>query len=347
MTANKKKSKKKPVLIVLAVIAVIALAIGLWGYFKVSKTPGGDEDIRIYLFGDTDDDNLAERLKEYLPEEYVSSVMTAYNLLGGMDEGKHPVGSYVVSSDMPAYKLANIIRHHRQTPVKLKINYARTFGDVASQVDRQLMMDSVSFYQTADSIFSAKGYKRPQYSALVIPDTHEFYWTASPVEVVDRLYDSYENFWNGQRKEKAAKLNLSPVEISTLASIVESETAKSDEKPLVARLYLNRLKKGMKLQADPTVIFGIGDFTIRRVTGSHLRTPSPYNTYLNTGLPPGPIKVPSKEGLDAVLDAPAHDYIFMCAKEDFSGYHNFADNIKDHNENGRRYRAELNRRGIK
>lgn len=156
-----------------------------------------------------------------------------------------------------------------------------------------------------------------------------------------------DRFWTDDRREKARKLGLTPVEVATLASIVEEESAKPDEYPAIARLYMNRLKKGMLLQADPTVKYATGNFALRRITGEHLRTPSPYNTYLHPGLPPGPLRTPSKSTIDRVLSAPAHTYLYMCAKEDFSGYHNFASDYATHTANARRYQKELNRRGIK
>ena len=159
--------------------------------------------------------------------------------------------------------------------------------------------------------------------------------------------DYRNRFWDKSRRSKAARLGLTPAEVATIASIVEEETAKTDEKPKVARLYLNRLQKGIKLQADPTVKFASGDFSLRRITGKHLAIESPYNTYKISGLPPGPIRVPASSTLDAVLNAPNHNYIYMCAKEDFSGYHNFASDYATHQANARRYQAELNRRGIR
>ncbi len=165
--------------------------------------------------------------------------------------------------------------------------------------------------------------------------------------MVRRLLDYRNRFWSKERRSKAASLGLTPSQVATIASIVEEETAKADEKPKVARLYLNRLKKGIKLQADPTVKFATGDFTLRRITGKHLAIESPYNTYKVNGLPPGPIRIPAAATIDAVLNAPKHDYIYMCAKEDFSGYHNFASDYATHMANARRYQAELNRRGIR
>ncbi|MDE5595777.1 MAG: endolytic transglycosylase MltG, partial [Muribaculaceae bacterium] len=165
--------------------------------------------------------------------------------------------------------------------------------------------------------------------------------------LVKRLSDIRDKFWNEERRAKAASMGINPVGIATVASIVEEETAKKDERPKVARLYLNRLKRGMLLQADPTVKFAIGDFGLRRIYNTHLTVDSPYNTYKYKGLPPGPIRIPERSTLEAVLDAPAHNYIYMCAKEDFSGYHNFATDIAEHNRNAARYHRALSQRNIR
>ncbi len=164
---------------------------------------------------------------------------------------------------------------------------------------------------------------------------------------MEKLVGIRDNFWTKERLDKAAKLGLTPVEVATIASIVEEESNKKDERPMIARLYINRVKQGMKLQADPTVKFATGNFALRRITGKHLRTDSPYNTYKNVGLPPGPIRVPNAATLDAVLNAPEHNYIYMCAKEDFSGRHNFAADYATHRKNAKKYQAALNRRGIR
>lgn len=180
-----------------------------------------------------------------------------------------------------------------------------------------------------------------------MPDTYEFYWNATPNKIIKRLVEYREKFWTDKRKAQAASLGLSPIEATILASIVEEETNKADEKPIVARLYMNRLKKGMLLQADPTVKYAVGNFGLKRILQQHLNIESPYNTYKHPGLPPGPIRIPSGNTIDAVLNAPSNDYIYMCAKEDFSGYHNFTSSYSEHLNNARRYQAVLNKRNIK
>ena len=217
---------------------------------------------------------------------------------------------------------------------------------LSERIASQLQCTPDEFMRACEEVLPDSGFSRQNFPAAFIPDSYEFYWSATPANVVRRLLDYRNRFWNKERRAKAKELNLTPAQVATVASIVEEETAKADEKPKVARLYLNRLKKGIKLQADPTVKFASGDFSLRRITGKYLAIESPYNTYKVNGLPPGPIRIPAGSTIDAVLNAPQHDYIYMCAKEDFSGYHNFASDYSTHMANARRYQAELNRRGI-
>ncbi|RQP16561.1 MAG: endolytic transglycosylase MltG, partial [Parapedobacter sp.] len=198
-----------------------------------------------------------------------------------------------------------------------------------------------------DSLASSYGFDTENFFGMFIPNTYEFYWNTSTDAFAKRMHEEYKKFWNDERKEKAAALKLTPQQVSVLASIVKGEALHTDEMPTIAGLYLNRLNKGMLLQADPTVIFANNDFTIRRVLYRHLRMDSPYNTYLYRGLPPGPIMMPSIASIDAVLNYRQHDYLYMCAKEDFSGYHNFAVTQAEHNVNARKFQQALNERNIK
>jgi UPF0755 protein len=202
------------------------------------------------------------------------------------------------------------------------------------------LLDSTDFV-------SKYGFTTDNVYAVFIPNTYDIYWNTSPEKFFKRMYANYQAFWTADRKQRAAEINLSPIQVSILASIVDAEALHDDEMPTIAGLYLNRLKKGMKLESDPTVIFALQDFTIRRVLNRYLSYNSPYNTYLHTGLPPGPVMMPSVNALDAVLDYRKSDYIYMCAKEDFSGYHNFATNMADHQANARKFQQALNERHIK
>ena len=219
---------------------------------------------------------------------------------------------------------------------------------LAARVARQLMIDSVTLatHLNNPDTWKSLGYTRETFPALFIPDTYEVYWETSAQSFVDRMAKVNHDFWNGKRTNKAKQIGLTPIEVVTLASIVDSETANNAEKSRIAGLYINRLNRGMLLQSDPTVIYAVGDFSIRRVLNIHLQTQSPYNTYIVHGLPPGPIRIPSIAGIDAVLNYERHNYIYMCAKEDFSGTHNFATTYAEHMQNARKYINALTKRNI-
>ena len=190
------------------------------------------------------------------------------------------------------------------------------------------------------------GFSKEQFAYMFLPDTYQFYWTTSVDDFLTRMKREYDKFWTEDRIKKAEKMGLTPNEVSIIASIAEEETNNVKERGVVGRLYINRVQKNMPLQADPTVKFALQDFSLRRIKSEHLKVNSPYNTYKNTGLPPGPIRIPNKTTIDSILDSEPHDFIYMCAKEDFSGLHNFATNYKEHQQNATKYRNALNRRKI-
>ena len=258
-------------------------------------------------------------------------------------------GRYKIDRALNNNDLVNLLRSGEQTPITVTFHNLRTKEALAGKVASQIEADSVAILEyITDILFLQKlDLDDDNVACLFLPNTYEFYWNTSAEEFVNRMLKEYSVFWNSSRKEKAENINLNFYEISILASIVEKEQSiKVDERPDIAGLYLNRLKKGMKLQSDPTIIFAIGDFSIRRVLTKDLKTQSPYNTYLNKGLPPGPICIPSINAIDAVLNASENDYIFMCAREDFSGYHNFARTSREHNRNAKKYRRALNKQKI-
>lgn len=312
-------------------------------YSYASKPYSGDK-VRIYVNASEGEAALRDSLVTGLGEDYGGRVFALWRKMS--DAGSLKSGSYVVEPGEKAWRLASRIKKQRQNPVKVKFNNLRTYGQLMARLDSQLLADSASLAAATDSVLRASGVATENYVAHFLPDTYEFYWTDSAPDVVTKIVSNYSRFWNDDRKEKAAVLGLTPEQVSTLASIVEEETCKADERPLVARLYLNRLATGMKLQADPTVKYSVGDFSLRRILNKHLQVNSPYNTYIYKGLPPGPIRLPEASTLDAVLDAPHHSYIYMCAKEDFSGYHNFATDYAAHKANARKYQAALDRKGI-
>ena len=224
----------------------------------------------------------------------------------------------------------------------------RTVQDLAGRISQQLMLDSVTLLSALkdEKKVESLGFDTNTVVAMFIPNTYEVYWNTSLDNLLTRMKKEYNTFWNESRKAKAKNIGLSPVEVSTLASIVEEEATYSDEYPIVAGLYLNRLKRGQRLQADPTVKFAVGDFSLRRILFVHLDVESPYNTYRNDGLPPGPIRIPSIKGIDATLSPADHKYLFMCAKDDLSGRHNFATTHAEHMRNAARYQRALNEKKI-
>ena len=236
-----------------------------------------------------------------------------------------------------------------QTPVKLTVGSVRTLDRLARNVSEQLMLDSIGIASLlADTAYVRQlGYSLQTLPALFIPNTYEVYCNMDANQFVQRMLKENKTFWTEQRLKKAEAIGLTPVQVATLASIVEEETVVNEEKPMVAGLYINRLKKGMLLQADPTVKFSLKEFGLRRILFKHLEVDSPYNTYKYAGLPPGPIRIPSIAGIESVLNYAHHNYLYMCAKEDFSGTHNFAVTSAQHAANARKYQQALNRRGIR
>ena len=258
-------------------------------------------------------------------------------------------GRYMIDRALNNNELINLLRSGEQAPINVTFHNLRTKEELAGKVASQIEADSASIVECiTDILFQQRlGLNDDNAACVFLPNTYEFYWNTSAEEFIKRMLKEYSIFWNSSRKQKADNIKLTYYEVSILASIVEKEqTIRLDERPKIAGLYINRLKKKMKLQSDPTVIFAIGDFSIRRVLKKDLKVNSPYNTYMNKGLPPGPICLPSINAIDAVLNASDNDYIFMCAKEDFSGYHNFAKYSRDHVRNARKYRRALNKRKI-
>lgn len=339
---NAPKGSLKGLIITGSVIAVLAVAACVaYVYFG---QPHEGEDTWIKISAGASEGEVRQSVTSVLGADEGGRVMTIWNLLHSDPVKAH--GAYLVKKGQPAWRTAYNLSRGRQTPVRITWNNVRLFSQLAERIAEELDFTAADFEAAADTVLASEGYTQAQFAAAFLPDSYEFYWGARPETVIRRMLESHDRFWNDSRLKKAKALGLTPAQVATLASIVEEETAKTDEMPKVARLYLNRLKQDMPLQADPTVKFAVGDFSIKRISGPMLQTPSPYNTYRNKGLPPGPIRVASQTGIDAVLDAPQHDYIYMCAKEDFSGYHNFSKTYSEHQANAARYQAELNRRNI-
>ena len=257
-------------------------------------------------------------------------------------------GKYVIDRPLSYNELINMLRGGKQTPIRITVNNIRTINELAGRIGGQIEADSaeiIGFFSNPEN-YSGDGFKPENVISVFIPDTYEFYWNTGANKLYNRMLREYRKFWNRERLQKSGEIGLTPVEVSTLASIVDEEALKSDEKPRIAGVYLNRLKRGIPLQADPTIKFAINNFTVNRILYKHLETESPYNTYKHAGLPPGPIACPSINGIEAVLNAEKHDYIYFAAKSDFSGYHNFSRTLSEHNRYANQYQRELNKRRI-
>lgn len=257
-------------------------------------------------------------------------------------------GRYVINKDMSYVGLINLLRSGSQTPVKVTFNNIRTLNDLSGKIGKQILADSaqmIAFLSEPDN-YKKDGFTRDNVISVFIPNTYQFFWNTTAEKFYLRMLQEYRKFWNEERLARAKEKNLDPVEVAILASIIDDEVRKPDEKPRIAGVYLNRLKRGIPLQACPTIKFALNDFTITRVLKKYLEINSPYNTYKHYGFPPGPIGCPTIEGIDAVLNAEKHDYLFFAAKADFSGYHNFSRTLAEHNKYAAEYQRELNRRKI-
>ncbi len=255
-------------------------------------------------------------------------------------------GRYLIKPNATNFAVIQKLREGNQDAVRLTFNNIRLKSELIERIGPRFEFGEQKFREALSdpALVQKYGFDTATVVSMFLPNTYDIYWNVSPERFLDRMHSEYEKFWTDERKAKAKAINLTPEEVSILASIVEEEQArKPDERPRVAGMYINRLQAGMPLQADPTVKFALGDFGIKRILTAQLMTPSPYNTYLNTGLPPGPIRLADQVSLDAVLNYEKHDYTYMCAKADLSGYHAFAENYADHLANARLYQAELNR----
>ena len=258
-------------------------------------------------------------------------------------------GRYKIQANSSYRSLISDLRSGNQDPVKLTINNVRTLDELAGKIARNVIIDSIEMlrFLESDTITNSYNITNDEKMTLFIPNTYQVYWNTSPKLLVDRLVKEHSKFWNEERSAKAKKLDLTTSEVYTLASIVDKESIQQDEKPRIAGVYLNRIEKGIPLQADPTVIFAVGDFTLRRVLNKHLEIDHPYNTYKNPGLPPGPIGMATISGIESVLDREEHDFLYFCAKPESNGEHAFAKTLSGHNRNAAIYRSWLNQRGIR
>ncbi|MBJ6116843.1 endolytic transglycosylase MltG [Pontibacter sp. BT310] len=347
-TKRKKKEKSKviPALSVLFVLLFVSFSYYAYQIVYTTNVDTKDQDTYVYIpTGATyeqamDSVEASGVIIDPLSLRFMAKLMD-------YDELVKP-GRYKLESGWGNRQLIGVLRTGQQTPVKLTFTNVRLRNQLAEKLAAEVepSEEEIDALLSDPEYLGTLDFDTTNVVSMFIPNTYEVYWTITAKELMERMKSEYDKFWTEERLEKAEKLNLTQQQVSTLASIVQAETIKNDEKPRVAGVYLNRLEKGMLLQADPTVVFGVGDFSIRRVLNVHLRHDSPYNTYRYKGLPPGPINVPNISSIDAVLNPEKHDYIYFCAKEDFSGYHSFAVTVAEHQANARRYQKALNERRI-
>lgn len=339
----------KKIIKIALLVALIPAALGAWWFYKIYYKPGthlGDEKGIFYVHTGTTYDQLVDDLEA----KHIIESRKDFEFTAELKKFETPkAGRYRIREGMTYRELINMFMAGLQEPVNITFNTVRTKQDLARQVSRYLECDSLELITLLeDESFAAQyGFTDETFLTMFIPDTYEFYWNTSAEEFFKRMAEEYKAFWTDDRKKKAADLGLTQSEVSTLASIVESEQRTHvEERKIIAGLYLNRLKKGMRLESDPTVIYAIGDFTINRVLSADLKYESPYNTYLHTGLPPGPILLPEKASIDAVLNRDDNNYIFMCADYG-TGLHNFTADYAQHCRNADEFRKALDKAGTK
>lgn len=335
--------------IILAVLAAGALLAGAAGfvagrYYIDNKKPNFSEKYVLYVRPEMSVAEVMDSLQAGAGTVRPKSVERAFAKME-MDANMKP-GRYVVDSTSTSIYVARMLVYGWQTPQNMTLSGTLRKKDrIAQRISSQMMVDSTSVADALnDEAFLAEyGFTPENVFALIIPDTYEMYWTASVKDIFDRFKKEYDAFWTSDRKEKAKAQGLSPMQVSVMASIVSGETLKAFEYPIIAGVYLNRYKKGMKLQADPTIAFCY-DYTLDRILKKHLTVDSPYNTYKHVGLPPAPINVPPKACLEAVLNPQKHNYIYFCASPAFDGTHNFAVGYNEHLKNARAFQRELTAR---
>jgi len=345
----KRKTKLILWLIIIFIFAALALiANNFYGvFFRANIELNDKEFVIIYIPTGSDFDQVCEILSNDGGLMSVEQFRFTSKQKGYIDNVKP--GRYKIRNHFSNSSLVNMLRAGNQEPLNLTFNNVRTMNDLAEKLSKQLEFstDSILKVLKNDSIAKSYGFTPEEFPVMFIPNTYQVLWNISPEKFTDRMHREYSTFWSDERINLAAEINLTPIQVSILASIVISETTKKDEMSKVAGVYINRLNRGMKLEADPTVKFAIGDFELKRILFRHLEFDSPYNTYLYPGLPPGPIYLPDGHAIDAVLNYEKHGFIFMCAKDDFSGYHAFAKTNAEHQRNAQRYHAALNRAKIR
>ena len=340
------KIVKRILVFVIIIMALVVVMGGIGYYYVFSPNTVVTDDGILYI---RDSNSVAQVFKTLRSRGYIknpntlSSVAKLKKFSSSVKSGK-----YKIRDGMNNNELVNMFRAGNQVPVHFTFNNMRTIEEFADEAQEELAVskDELMALLTDSDVLAELGFNSNTILAMFIPNTYEIYWNIPAMDLLKRMKKEYARFWNENRMAKAREIGLSPEEVITLASIIEEETVKAEEYPVIAGVYMNRLNKGIKLDACPTLKFVLGDFTINRILDRHMQIDSPYNTYMYAGLPPGPIRMASIKVIDSVLNYQKHDYLFFCAKSDFSGYHNFSRTLRQHNAYAREYHRELNKRKI-
>ena len=328
-----------------SVVAIIVIIIIYRSVFGINITPNKNTQV-IYIPTGSSYEQVLDTLQTRL-------IIKNLKILSWVAmKKKYPAlikpGRYVIGKSLTYNSLINMLRSGKQVPVKITLSNLSTLNQIAGKIGKMIEADSsrILSFLSDPSNFAADGFRKENIISIFIPNTYEFYWNTDARGIYNRLLKEYKLFWNNQRLLKAKERGLDPIEVSTLASIIDYEAARPDEKPRIAGVYLNRLRLGIPLQADPTIKFALNDNSITRILKKDLLIDSPYNTYEHAGLPPGPIGCATIDGIDAVLNSEKHDYIYFAARADFSGYHNFSRTLSEHLRYALLYQKELNKRKI-
>jgi UPF0755 protein len=330
--------------LILFLLGSILLITFVFYTYQICYTPNvlvGEEDRALIIPNDATFKTVQDQLHE---GRYVRDLISFSFLakLMGYDELIKP-GRYVLRANMNNLTAVRFLRSGKQEPVRITFNNVRLISDLSEKIVRNIGLTAEEFEAALIkfAMNNTHGFTKDNVLCMFIPNTYEVYYNVSADRLVEKMHEEFDKFWNETRKQKALAIGLTPMEISILASIVQAETVRQEEAPVIAGLYINRLKQGIPLQADPTVVFAVGDFSLKRVLNGHKEIDSPYNTYKYAGLPPGPVNMPEIYFLEAVLNHSASNYIYMCAREDFSGYHNFTTSYQEHMRNAVRYQKAL------
>jgi UPF0755 protein len=339
---------KKRIYIILIVCLVLMLGTATNFSLKLFRSNTNKQFDQGYLYIPTGS-NLDDVVAIIKAQQILNNTESFKWVASKMNFKNIKPGKYKITKGLSNIELVRLLRSGKQEPIKLTFQNIRLKTDFAGYIGKNFEIDSSAFLNMLDSIDLVRqyGFDEETIFCMFIPNTYELYWNTSKEKFFERMQKEYVKFWHTERLAQAKAIGLSPVQVSILASIVDQEALLNREMVRIAGVYMNRLNRGIKLEADPTVIFANGDFTVKRVLYKLLQKDSPYNTYKYIGLPPGPICMPSVAAIDAVLHFEKHNYIYFCAKEDFSGLHNFASNVTEHQMNARKFQQALNNRGIK